>query len=286
VRKDLPKYEEYIYYFGVRFPEKTSYLAGDYRNWLFSSLILIIVIVFFSATLFIILQQKKLSDIQKDFINNMTHEFKTPISTIKVSTEYLLNDSSQQDPERRAKYLSIIQKENERLHQQVDTVLRMADIEKESTKLRLENIDSHELIREIGQQMEMKIEKKGSINYELEASNSLIKADKLHLKNVISNLVDNAIKYSPGAADILISTRNDQDRLILEIKDKGIGIAADQQKKIFQKFYRVQKGNVHDVKGFGLGLNYVWNVLKNHRWKIEVDSQVNKGTTMRIIIGQ
>jgi two-component system phosphate regulon sensor histidine kinase PhoR len=282
----LPKYDKYIYYFGVRFPEKTSYIAGDYRNWLFSSLILIIVIIFFSVTLFIILQQKKLSEIQKDFINNMTHEFKTPISTIKVSIEYLLSDISMDDSERRERYLSIIQKENDRLHQQVDTVLRMADIEKESTKLRLAHVDLHDIIKEIGHQMEMKLNEGGKINYKLEAKEAKIEADILHVKNVISNLLDNAIKYSHEKVDILISTRKEANHLILEIKDKGIGIAPDQQKKIFQKFYRVQKGNVHDVKGFGLGLNYVWNVIKNHHWKIEVHSQPQKGTMMRIIITQ
>lgn len=282
----LPKYEEYIYYFGVRFPEKTNYIVGDYDNWLFSSLILIIVILFFSATLFIILRQKRISEFQKDFINNMTHEFKTPISTIKISTEVLLNKSTQEDPVRLNKYLTIIQSENDRLHQQVDTVLRMADIEEDNKKLQIEAINAHEVIFEIAHQMEMKLKDNESISYFFDASKTLIQADKLHFKNVVSNLLDNAIKYSPEHADITISTRNEGSEFILEIADKGLGIGVDQQKKIFQKFYRVQKGDVHDVKGFGLGLNYVSNVIKQHQWKIEVISTLNKGTTMRINIPQ
>jgi two-component system phosphate regulon sensor histidine kinase PhoR len=282
----LPTYDEYIYYFGVRFPEKINYIAGDFNNWLFSSLILIIVILFFSATLYIILRQKRISDFQKDFINNMTHEFKTPISTIKISTDVLLNKNGHEDPERLLKYLSIIQGENERLHQQVDKVLKMADVEEETNKLNLEAFNAHDIIFEIAQQMEMNLNEKGSISYQFEANKVLIQADKLHFKNVISNLLDNAIKYSPKEIKININTKNENKHFILEISDKGIGIAPDQQKKIFQKFYRVQKGNVHNVKGFGLGLNYVSNVIKHHGWKIKVISALEEGTTMRIIIAQ
>ncbi len=282
---NLPKYEEYIYYFGLRFPSKTNYVLGNYKNWIFSSLILIIVILFFSATLFIILKQKQLSEVQKDFINNMTHEFKTPISTIKVSTEVLSNPDILENPDRLKKYIDIIKSENFRLQQQVDTVLRMADIEKHTSDLQLEEIDIHGLINEIGSQLELRLEKKGgSISYQLEARNYRKLADQLHLKNVISNLLDNAFKYSKEEVDITIRTSDLKDKLIIEFIDKGIGIAAEEQKRIFNKFYRVPKGNVHNVKGFGLGLNYVLNVIKHHRWKIEVESSLGKGSNFKVII--
>ena len=154
---DLPKYDDYIYYFGVGFPSKTSFLIGDYNNWLFSTLILIIVILFFSLTLYIILKQKRLSEVQKDFINNMTHEFKTPISTIKVSSEVLSSPGILSDATRVEKYVNIIKNENDRLQQQVDQVLRMADIETETRRLNKEEIEIHEIIREIGAQMEARL---------------------------------------------------------------------------------------------------------------------------------
>ncbi len=284
---DLPKYEDYIYYFGVDFPSKTGFLRGDYNNWLFSSLILMIVILFFSLTLYIILKQNRLSEVQKDFINNMTHEFKTPISTIKVSSEVLSSPGIISDPARLDKYVNIIKNENERLQQQVDLVLRMADIEKETSRLNKEEIELHSIIKEVAYQMEARLIKmNGSILYELKASNSMIFADKLHLKNVISNLIDNAIKYSPNKIEIRISTINKVNGLTLEITDKGIGISKEQQKRIFDKFYRVPKGNIHNVKGFGLGLNYVKNVIKNHHWKIDVESNLNEGSKFKITIPQ
>ena len=284
---DLPKYDDYIYYFGVGFPSKTSFLRGDYNNWLFSTLILMIVILFFSLTLYIILKQKRLSEVQKDFINNMTHEFKTPISTIKVSSEVLSSPGILSDPSRVEKYVNIIKSENDRLQQQVDQVLRMADIETETSRLNKEEIEIHEILREIGEQMEARLVKlKGSISYDLSALDSKVYADKLHLKNVISNLIDNAIKYSPEKVEINIRTKNEAKGLVLEVEDKGIGISKDQQKRIFDKFYRVPKGNIHNVKGFGLGLNYVWNVVKNHHWKIDVESTINEGSKFILSIPQ
>ena len=284
---DLPKYEDYIYYFGIRFPGKINFIAGNIKYWLFSSLILIIVILFFSVTLFIILRQKRISEIQKNFINNMTHEFKTPISTIKVSTEVLSNVNIINNPKRLRKYVDIIIKENERLHQQVETILRMADIEMETNQINIRTIDIHETILEIAKQMELRVfDEHGGFNYKLEATNSIISADELHLKNLISNLLDNAIKYSPNLINISIATENQNNQLVISITDLGIGISKEHQKYIFDKFYRVPKGNIHDVKGFGLGLNYVLNVVKNHNWKIEVKSEIGKGTIISVIVPQ
>jgi two-component system phosphate regulon sensor histidine kinase PhoR len=217
----------------------------------------------------------------------MTHEFKTPISTIKVSSEVLSSPGILSDPTRVEKYVNIIKNENDRLQQQVDQVLRMADIETETSRLNKEEIEIHEILREIGEQMEARLVKlKGNIFYDLSAHDSTVNADKLHLKNVLSNLIDNAIKYSPERVEINIRTKNEAKGLVVEIEDKGIGISKDQQKRIFDKFYRVPKGNIHNVKGFGLGLNYVWNVVKNHHWKIDVESSINEGSKFIVRIPQ
>lgn len=278
---ELPTYDEYIYYFGVRFYGKKAFLAGDYQSWLFSSLILIIVIIFFSSTFYIILRQKKLSEIQKDFINNMTHEFKTPISTIKISSQALSKPNIASDPERLKKYVNIISSENERLLNQVNTVLQMANIENESNNLKIVDLDVNQIISEIILQIESRInEAGGSIQTKLYAQRSIIKGDELHFKNVITNLLDNAIKYSPDKPEITIETHSNASCLNISIIDKGIGISTENQKLIFTKFYRVPKGDVHDVKGFGLGLNYVWNIVKHHQWKIEVISDIGIGTNI------
>jgi two-component system phosphate regulon sensor histidine kinase PhoR len=284
---DLPTYEEYIYYFGVRFPSKEYLIAGNIKYWLFSSFILIIVILFFSVTLYIILKQKRISDFQTDFINNMTHEFKTPISTIKVSTEVLSNDVHYDNPERIKKYIDIIAKENMRLEKQVETILNMADIEKNTAQLNKTTIDVHAILREFNKQIALRIkEKGGNLTFQFQALNPIIEADLLHFKNVISNLLDNAIKYSYETIDIVIKTETKNDSLLLSIMDNGIGIAKEHQKQLFQKFYRVPKGNTNDVKGFGLGLNYVWNVVKNHGWKVSIDSSQGKGSCIKILIPQ
>nr|WP_255534558.1 HAMP domain-containing sensor histidine kinase [Chryseolinea lacunae] len=253
--------------------------------WSFSSVVLLLVIVFFAYTLFVILKQKRLSEIQKDFINNMTHEFKTPIATIAVSTEVLKDPQIASQPERLLNYATIIEKENLRLKQQVERVLQMARLDKEDIGLRKEKIDVHNVIQESIRHAALPLqEKAGRVAFEFQATEHEMEADKLHLTNVFNNLIDNAIKYCKTIPQISIRTTNHEHGLVVEVQDNGIGIGPENQKRVFQKFYRVPTGNVHDVKGFGLGLSYVKTVVEAHKGGISVRSELGRGSSFRIYL--
>jgi two-component system phosphate regulon sensor histidine kinase PhoR len=244
-----------------------------------------LVIVFFAYTLFVILKQKRLSEIQKDFINNMTHEFKTPIATIAVSAEVLKNPDILKQPERLLNYTTIIENENKRLKKHVERVLQMARLDKEDIGLKKESINLHEVIEEVVAGMRVTLhEKQGKVDLQLEANQPLITADRHHLMNVIYNLLDNAIKYCQENPFIVIRTKQDTKGVTLEVKDNGIGVGQEHHKRIFQKFFRVPTGNVHDVKGFGLGLNYVKQITEAHRGKVTLESVMGSGCTFRVFI--
>jgi two-component system phosphate regulon sensor histidine kinase PhoR len=283
--KSLPWWPTQGYHFGVQFPYREAHIINQMGIWSFSSVVLLLVIIFFSYTLFIILKQKRLSEIQKDFINNMTHEFKTPISTIAVSTEVLKDPAIIQQPERLLNYTTIIEKENNRLKQQVERVLQMARLDKEDIGLKKEVVDIHQVIQEAIKNSSMGLhERQGKITCMLNATRHELKADKLHLTNVLNNLLDNAIKYCQSIPEILIHT-NDHDRNIcIEVKDNGIGIGAENLKRVFQKFFRVSTGNVHDVKGFGLGLSYVKGIVEAHGGKINLESELGRGSQFKILL--
>lgn len=281
--KKLPAWNNYAYYFGVQFPNREAHLINQMGIWSFSSVVLLVVILFFGYTLFVILKQKRLSEIQKDFINNMTHEFKTPISTIAVSTEVLKDPNIIHQPERLLNYTTIIEKENTRLKQQVERVLQMARLDKEDIGLKKEIVDMHQIIQDAIKNTSAALhEKHGSISCLLKASRHTVEADKLHLTNVLYNLIDNAIKYCKTSPQILIRTADGGRNLLLEIEDNGIGISDDNQKRVFQKFYRVPTGNVHDVKGFGIGLNYVKSIIESHKGNIKLKSELGQGSTFKI----
>jgi two-component system, OmpR family, phosphate regulon sensor histidine kinase PhoR len=283
--KKLPTWSNYAYYFGVQFPNKEAHLINQMGIWSFSSLVLLLVILFFAYTLFVILKQKRLSEIQKDFINNMTHEFKTPISTIAVSTEVLKNPAIVYQPERLLSYTTIIEKENMRLKHQVERVLQMARFDKEDIGLKKEEIDVHEIIRDAMQNTALSLhEKNGTIQCDLQASTHLVTADRLHLTNVLYNLIDNAIKYCVGSPEIVIATSSKAKHLFISVQDNGLGIARENHRKVFQKFYRVPTGNVHDVKGFGLGLHYVKSVITAHKGTIKLESELGKGSIFIITL--
>jgi two-component system phosphate regulon sensor histidine kinase PhoR len=246
---------------------------------------LLVVIIFFGYTLFVILKQKRLSEIQKDFINNMTHEFKTPISTIALSTEVLKDPAIVHQPERLFNYTTIIEKENSRLKQHVERVLQMARLDKEDIGLKKEMVDVHQLIQEaIRNNQHALLEKNGTITCELTATRHQLEADKLHLTNAFSNLIDNSIKYSKTTPQIVVRTENQNGNIIVSVTDNGIGISNENQKRVFQKFYRVPTGNVHDVKGFGLGLSYVKTIVESHKGSIRLESELGKGCTFRICL--
>lgn len=276
---ETPKLNNDGYYFAVQFPLLEANILSQMGIWGFSSAVMLVVIFFFVYTLFVILNQRRLSEVQKDFINNMTHEFKTPISTIAISSEVLKDPSIVHTPERLLNYATIIQNENQRLKQQVERVLQMAQLDNEDPGLKKEECDIHELIREVVNNNSLAIEsKQGNVLLKLDARESFLNLDKLHFTNVIYNLLDNALKYNHGQPEITIATRNLNGHLQISISDNGIGIPPEGQKKIFHKFYRVPTGNVHNVKGFGLGLNYVKLIVENHDGKISLESVPGKGS--------
>jgi two-component system, OmpR family, phosphate regulon sensor histidine kinase PhoR len=283
--KNFPTWASQGYHFGVQFPNREAHLINQMGIWSFSSVVLLLVIVFFAYALFVILRQKKLSEIQKDFINNMTHEFKTPISTIALSTEVLKNPDIVNHPERLMNYTAIIEKENLRLKQHVERVLQMARLDKEDIGLKKEQVDIHQLIEDAIHNTSVVLnENTGKVEVVAGASQSRIPGDRLHLTNVFNNLLENAIKYCKGCAEISIRTENRENGIAVEVKDNGIGITPENQKRIFQKFYRVPTGNVHDVKGFGLGLSYVKTVVEEHGGHIHVRSELGKGSIFSVYL--
>ncbi|MPR34233.1 sensor histidine kinase [Salmonirosea aquatica] len=272
------KTDKYPYYFGIRFPAQESYLAGDLQGWIWSSVLVLIAVSFFSYALFVILRQKQLSEVQRDFINNMTHELQTPISTIRIAADVLKNPAIATQPERHSRYVRIVEEEILRLQRQVEMVLNMAKAERNKLALELEWLDAHELIQRIAHPYEDRI----TLN--LRATAPYIQADRLHFSNLVSNLIDNALKYSPKDSKVTVSTFDEGDRMVLSVRDLGIGIAPEHQKKIFEKFYRVSSGNVHNVKGFGIGLSYVRQIVKAHRWKLHLNSEPGQGSEFLVSI--
>jgi two-component system phosphate regulon sensor histidine kinase PhoR len=278
----FPKVAGDNYYFGVKFVNKDLALIGQMRFWIFSSAVLLIVISFFAYTSFVVFRQKRLSEIQQDFINNMTHEFKTPLSTISISSEVLKNPKITQSPERLVSYATIIGQEANRLKGQVERVLQMASLENEEIKLKKESTDLHELIRQAAEPFGLSLtEKGGTLTLDLQADHSRVQVDKLHITNVLYNLLDNATKYTHNLPAITIHTRNDKDTICVTVTDNGIGIHPEHIKRIFDRFYRVPTGNVHDVKGFGLGLNYVRLIVKAHGGTVKVTSEPGQGSSFR-----
>ena len=282
--KPLLKTDKYLNYFGVRFPSKTSYLASKLDIWLISSLITLIVTVFFGYAMFVILRQKRLSEVQRDFVNNMTHEFQTPISTIRIATDVLSQPKIMEQPERLKKYVQIIRQENNRLKTQVETVLNTARLERGKMQLDIQLQELHSLINEVTEGVQAELE--DCLKIELNATKSSIYADRTQLVSLIRNLLENAIKYSPKPPRITIRTENTDDSLMFLVIDNGIGIPKESVEKIFKKFYRVPTGNLHNVKGFGLGLSYVSEIIKAHKWQIKVKSEVGQGSTFKVIMKQ
>jgi two-component system phosphate regulon sensor histidine kinase PhoR len=281
--KDLPKLGKFVYYFGVYFPERSSYIVSKMDNWVLTSIILIAVVLFFGFAMFIILQQRRLSEVQRDFINNMTHEFKTPLSTIVISSETLSDPEIVKTPERLATYVDIIKEEAARLNRQVERVLQSAKTERQEFKLNKEVVDLHSVIQQVAESFAVNIRNiKGTMELKLEAQQYSILADKQHLTNVIFNLLDNATKYSKENPLIIIKTCNQGNKVLLSVEDNGVGISKEYSKRIFDKFFRIPSGNIHNVKGFGLGLSYVKNIVNKHKWKIWLESEVSKGSTFTI----
>jgi len=287
VRSDnLPKFDDLIYYFVVKFPSRGSYIVNSMRQSILFSIIAFLAIAFFAYAMWVILRQKHLTELQKDFINNMTHEFKTPISSIKIASDVIRSDKDIKDNTRLIKYAEIITTQNERLNNQVEKVLNIARLEKDQFQIKKTKLDLVSFIESFTNNEKLKLEEsKGNIVFNCSLDNATIMADELHFTNVVSTIVDNAFKYCDKIPNVVISVvENSNNEYVLTIEDNGIGIKKEMQKKVFEKFYRIPTGNLHDVKGFGLGLFYVKNIIDASKWKIEVDSKLAKGTKFKIII--
>lgn len=273
-------------YLKVFFPNQRVYLIETMWEMLVTAGIFILIIILaFAYTIRTIVRQKKISEIKNDFINNMTHELKTPISTISLACQALGDPDIEKSPNRIDNFVGMIRDENNRLGLLVENVLRSAVLDKGEVVVRPQSIDVKSLIEEVIHNIQIQVERKnGEIRTQLNATNHVVEGDRIHLTNVLYNLIDNALKYTPEKPVIEISTKNKGRCLLISVKDNGIGISRENQKKIFDKLYRVPTGNIHNVKGFGLGLSYVKNIADKHHGKITVNSELNKGSTFNLFI--
>lgn len=273
-------------YFAVQFPNRNIFLSGEMNKWLVSTALLFAVLMILGYALFIIFKQKRLSEIQKNFVNNMTHEFKTPLATMKISAEVLKNPNIVNNPQRLLNYATIISNETAHLTKQVERVLHMAKNKKGTIELNKEAVRIKDLIDEITDKTYVPLVRSrgGQLDINYADKELIVYADTLHLKNMIGNLLDNAIKYCTETPKITVNIKDSNGLMRIDIHDNGIGISEENVKNVFKRFYRVPTGNVHDVKGFGLGLNYVRLICERHGGKITVQSTLGKGSTFSIFI--
>lgn len=245
----------------------------------------VIITTAFFITIRTLLKQKKLSEIKSDFINNMTHEFKTPLATISLAVDALKNEKVASDPEKSKYFTGIIKEENKRMNKQVETILQAALLDKQEVQLKLKRMDAHDLIASALNNIQLQVEEKnGKLDVSLEAEKDIILADEVHFTNLINNLLDNAVKYSKENPHIKLSTKNAGNALKIRIEDNGIGMTKETLNRIFEKFYRAHTGNVHNVKGFGLGLSYVKTMVDAHHGNIKAESVLGKGSSFTVTI--
>ncbi len=281
----FPTNEAYSNYFAVHFPDRSSYFNSRLSIWYFLSGLLVLIIFFFAYTLTVIIRQRQLSEVQKNFINNLTHELKTPISSIGLAAKVIAEEKILESPKRLFEYSRIIQEQNERLSKNVEKVLNLASIEKSRIVLNLETLDfSLLLLESIETFKHSTLGIHAQISTQLPAEQISIRADKFHLANLLNNILENAAKYCEQKPNIEINLLFNKKTVIVSFSDNGIGIPREFRKKIFKKFYRVPTGNVHNVKGFGLGLDYVKKIANAHKWKIKVDENPNGGSIFTLTI--
>jgi len=270
----------------VVFPERTNYVLGSMTLILGGSMLFsLFIFSTFALSLYFIIRQKKISEMKSDFINNMTHEFKTPIATISLAADTITNSKVINDENSIRHFIGMIKKENSRMNKQVETILQIASLDKKEIEFNFENTSLHDIIERAVETIEIQVQQRqGTINVELKATNDMIFGDAEHLTSLIHNLLDNAIKYSPETPEISVLTENAGNGVILSVEDKGIGMSKSVQSKIFERFYRQSSGNIHDVKGFGLGLNYVRAIVDAHKGEITVISELGKGSRFEIYL--
>ena len=258
-------------------------MAGISGILLLSLLFIFIIIIAFSSSLYQLIRQKKISEIKTDFINNMTHEFKTPIATINLALDSIRNPKILGDDEKVLRYIQMIRDENKRMHAQVENVLRISRLEKNQIEISKETVDVHDIIDDAISHVNLLIkDRKGNINTHFEAITSEISGNEFHLTNVVVNMLENALKYSLGSPKIDVYTESTNKFFLFKIKDEGIGMSKVVQKQVFDKFYREQKGNIHDVKGHGLGLAYVKEIVDKHHGTVFVESEKGKGSIFTV----
>lgn len=268
----------------IYIPEDKNYILRK-MGWLIAASVLFtgIIISAFALTVRTLFNQKKLSEIKSDFINNMTHELKTPLATISLAIDALTNEKVIHDSDKIRYYSGMIKDENKRMNKQVEKILQAARIEKQDIKLNLQELNAHDIITKVADNLSLQIlEKNGKINLHLDAKAYIIRADDVHFSNIIFNLLDNAIKYSKEDLQIDVSTHSGQGMLHIKVKDNGIGMNRETQSRVFEKFYRAHTGNIHNVKGFGLGLSYVKATVEAHQGKVSVDSALGKGSIFTV----
>lgn len=272
------------YYLGVRF-ESVQPVLLENMGWLFlaSGFCIFGLMFVFIITLIIIMRQQKLSVVKNDFINNMTHEFKTPIATISLATSALTKEKVLEDKEQILKFNAMIKSENNRMNKYVERILQQAKLDRRELQMNLVEVDVNELVREAVEHFMLLVQDAGgTLECKLEARHFVLSVDEVHMMNAVCNLIDNAIKYSGGVPEIQVYTRNTNEGFVIGVQDHGIGISKEAQKKVFKRFYRVPSGNVHNVKGFGLGLSYVKSIVELHGGNIRLTSRKNKGTLVEI----
>jgi len=265
----------------LHFPDKTSFIRQSvWPNFLGSMLLSLIIIFTFAYTIRIVFRQKKIGEMKTDFINNMTHEFKTPIATISLAADSITSPMISGDASKVQRFANIIKQENKRMNKQVEKVLQIARLDRKELSLKISPVDLHEVINNAIEYINLQVDKKGgTAKAVLDAKKAVVEGDMTHISSVINNLLDNANKYSPEKAEITIYTRNVDNGIEVTIEDHGIGMTKETRKHIFDQFYRVHTGNLHDIKGFGLGLSYVKAILQAHKGRVSVKSELGKGSS-------
>ncbi|AYZ10494.1 sensor histidine kinase [Chryseobacterium arthrosphaerae] len=279
---NFPKHKNLVYYFSIRFPDKATYLISSLRFWYILTFALIIILLVYVYSIYTIIQQKKFSELQRDFINNMTHEFKTPLSSILLASEALTKQDTIKENPKLKTYTSIITDQSYKLNNHIEKILNIAKTDASGLSLKLQRIVLLPFITEIADSIQQKNE---NLNIRIELNDTdVIIADEFHFTNIIYNILDNSIKYCDTAPDILISSFKDSKGLHLKFKDNGIGIPSKNMPHIFDKFYRINTQKSDEVNGFGLGLFYVKKVVQQHNWKISVENNTDKGITITLFL--
>ncbi len=282
VEYSFSRYSEYLYYFGIYFPGRTKQILNSLSVWYFFSAVLLFVLIFFVYSQIVILKQRRLSEIQKDFINNLTHEFRTPLSSVSMAAEVFVEQDVHLEPDRIKKYGRIVQDQSKHLISQIDRILTLSN-RKSKDNCHFEEANLSILISQVYDEFQAKIAQvDGSFEINTAREDLIMHIDVLLIRQLLQNLLDNAIKYSDDSPVIAITVSSADGRGEIEIKDQGIGIPKLFQRRIFTRFFRVPKGNVHNVKGYGLGLYHVKQVARLHKWKIAVDSKENEGTRITL----